>query len=628
MCGIAGVVARIGSAPPDARILSRMCDTIEHRGPDAEGTFLRDGVGLGARRLAIIDLSTGDQPIRNEDQTVVLVYNGEIYNYRELRKTLAARGHRFRTGSDGEVLVHLWEEEGLDFLQEVNGMFALALFDSRRQAVILARDRIGIKPLYVADTGSHVVFGSEPKAILASGLVAPTLDHDALRQFLTWEYVPAPATLFREIRKLEPAEWMEIPLDEPSVRTRRYWDIPMTPARDGQTPRTADADLEDALADKVGEAVRRQLVSDVPLGAFLSGGVDSSLVVAEMGEAATFSIGFDDPSYNELGWSRRVAEHLGVSHTTKVIQPEIVDLFDRLMPFMDDPIGDFSIFPTFLVSQLAREDVTVVLSGDGGDELFGGYDTYVAEAMANRYGKIPRPIRRGLLEPAIDRLRPRPQKKGLVNKARPFVERFNQDPDLHHARWRLFLDPDRAGTLFTSDALARMETPANQHVTDLFHRAGPRSAVDRMLYVDMKSYLADNCLPKVDRMSMACSLEARVPLLDHELVELAFRLPDRLKLRGRETKVGLKRVAARRLPRECVYRPKEGFSIPIKEWLRTSLKPLMTDLLSPDRLRSQGILDPGSVQTLMREHLEGRDNHSHLLWSLMVFQDWRDRWLP
>jgi asparagine synthase (glutamine-hydrolysing) len=604
-----------------------MCDTIAHRGPDAEGTLLRHGVGLGVRRLAVIDLSTGDQPLQNAGRTVALVYNGEIYNYRELRDGLVARGHRFRSESDGEVLVHLWEEAGLDFLERVNGMFALALFDLRRRAVILARDRIGIKPLYVADTGGHVIFGSEPKAILASGLVSPTLSHDALRQFLTWEYVPAPATLFREIRKLEPAEWMEIPLDTSSVRTQRYWDVPLPLTPDSDDTGVSDRAFEDALAEKVGDAVRRQLVSDVPLGAFLSGGVDSSLVVSEMGEAATFSIGFDDPSYNELDWSRRVAEHLGVSHTTKVIHPDIVDLFDRLMPFMDDPIGDFSIFPTYLVSELARDDVTVVLCGDGGDELFGGYDSYVAESMAARYGRIPRSIRQGVLEPAIRRLRPRPEKKGLVNKARRFVEGFNHDPDLHHARWRLFLPPETTGTLFASDALVEMDVPADQHVTELFRRAGPRSAVDRMLYVDLKSYLADNCLPKVDRMSMACSLEARVPLLDHELVELAFRMPDRLKLRRRNTKIALKRVAERRLPRECVYRQKEGFSIPIKSWLRTSLKPLMTDLLSAERLQAQGIFDPGSVQTLMSEHLDGRNNHSHLLWSLMVFQDWRDRWL-
>ena len=351
------------------------------------------------------------------------------------------------------------------------------------------------------------------------------------------------------------------------------------------------------------------------------------MVVAEMGPAETFSIGFDDPSYNELAWARRVAEHLGVANTTEVLRPKVADLFDRLMPFMDDPIGDFSIFPTYLVSRLARKDVTVVLSGDGGDELFGGYDTYVAEGMAARYRRIPGVVRRSLLEPAVGLLRPRPRKKGLVNKARRFIEGFNHDPGLHHARWRLFLDPERAHALFTPGALTSMEVPANRHVLELLDRAGPRSAVDRMLYVDLKSYLSDNCLPKVDRMSMACSLEARLPLLDHELVALAFRLPDRLKLSGRQTKVALKRVAARKVPADCVYRAKEGFSIPIKAWLGTSLKPLMTDLLSPDRLRRQGLFEPLTVETLMDEHLEGRENHSHLLWSLMVFQDWTDRWL-
>ncbi|MEJ2539641.1 MAG: asparagine synthase (glutamine-hydrolyzing) [Gemmatimonadota bacterium] len=626
MCGITGVVARAGNEASDPTTLSRMCDTLVHRGPDSQGTFLEDGVALGARRLAIIDLATGDQPLRNEDGSVVLVYNGEVYNHRALREGLVARGHRFASRSDGEVLVHLWEEQGGDFLESVNGMFALALFDRRRRLVVLARDRIGIKPLYVADSGSHVVFGSEPKAILASGLVAPTLDYDALRQFLTWEYVPAPATLFREIRKLEPGRIMEVPLDSTDTRTRSYWDVPLPGASSDHSP-ASDARFVEAVAEKVGEAVRGQLGSDVPLGAFLSGGVDSSLVVAEMGTVSTFSIGFDDPSYNELHWSRRVAEHLGVPHTTEVIEPRVVDLFDRLMPFLDDPIGDFSIFPTYLVSRLARQDVTVVLSGDGGDELFGGYETYVAELMASRYGAIPGVLRQGLLEPAIERLRPRPQKKGLVNKARRFVEGYRLDPRLHHARWRMFLDPGGADALFTPEALREMRVDPRRHVLDLFDGAGHRSLVDRMLYVDLKSYLPDNCLAKVDRMSMACSLETRVPLLDHELVELAFRMPAHLKLQGRRTKVGLKRVAERRLPRECVHRPKEGFSIPIKHWLATSLQPLMIDLLSPARLRAQGIFEADVVERLMREHLEGHENHSHLLWSLMVFQDWRDRWL-
>jgi asparagine synthase (glutamine-hydrolysing) len=376
------------------------------------------------------------------------------------------------------------------------------------------------------------------------------------------------------------------------------------------------------------------LVSDVPLGAFLSGGVDSSLVVAAMGEASTFSIGFEEPGYNELAWSRKVAEHLGVRHTTEVIQPDIVDLFHHLMHFMEDPIGDFSIFPTYLVSRLARNEVTVALSGDGGDELFGGYDSYRAEGMSDRYGKLLSLLRSSVLESFIGRFAPQPAKKGFVNKARRFVEGFRNDPNLGHARWRLFLNDALSRSIFTPEARAEMGlqaelgSPAGGHIHELFSRSGPRDRVDQLLYVDLKSYLPENCLAKVDRMAMACSLEARVPFLDHELVELAFRVPSRLKLHRGEGKVLLKSLAAREVPRSCVYRQKEGFSIPIKTWLTTTLKPLMQESLDPERISKDGIFQPRVVGTLMKEHLEGVENHSHILWSLMVFQDWQDRWGP
>jgi asparagine synthase (glutamine-hydrolysing) len=345
-----------------------------------------------------------------------------------------------------------------------------------------------------------------------------------------------------------------------------------------------------------------------------------------MGPARTFSIGFHDPSYNESLWAGRVARHLDVSHRVETITPDAVGLFQRLMHYMDDPIGDFSIFPTYLVSRLAREEVTVVLSGDGGDELFGGYETYLAQDLERMWRRVPSLLRRNLVEPLIRRLRPRPAKKGPINKVKRFVEGLEHDPRLEHARWRLFVGETLRRELFTRDAQASMTTPPSQHVVDLFDRAGDRPEVDRRLYADVHSYLVDNCLVKVDRMSMACSLEARVPLLDHELVELAFQVPPHLKVDRRNTKVLLKRVAARHVPKECVYRPKEGFSIPIKNWLSGELKPLLTDLLDPGRLRRQGIFRVPTVERLKQEHTEGQANHSHILWALMVFQDWAKRW--
>ncbi len=622
MCGIAGIVPLAGTSPVCMDRLRAMCDAIVHRGPDEEGMEIRDRVGLGMRRLSIIDLAGGHQPIHNEDRTVRVVFNGEIYNYRELRRELEQKGHRFATASDTEVIVHLWEEVGPAFPQHLNGMFAIALHDEAKRRVVLARDHLGIKPLYYTRHGGTLVFGSEIKALLASGLVPRELDVDALGQFLAWEYVPGEATLLRHVRKLRASEILEIDLATGRARSSQYWDIPDC----GTDVRGSAADWEEAVDATVRTCVQRQLVSDVPLGAFLSGGVDSSLVVAAMGPGArTFSIGFDDPSYNELPWAERVAAHLGVAHRVEIIRPQAVALFDRLMHFMDDPIGDFSIFATYLVSRLAREEVTVALSGDGGDELFGGYETYQAEEAATRWMRVPAMVR-GIVEQAVRACRPTAAKKGLVNKAKRFVEGFDHDEHLGHARWRVFAGEATRLRLFTTGALEEITTPVSAHIAELQRRAGRRDERDRALYVDLRSYLVDNCLVKVDRMSMACSLEARVPLLDPVLVELAFRMPSSLKYSARRTKILLKHVASRHVPRECIYRPKQGFSIPIKNWLRHEFRPLVEELLARPRIQAEGLFEPQVVEQLTHEHMESRANHSHLLWSLLVFEDWRRRW--
>jgi asparagine synthase (glutamine-hydrolysing) len=536
---------------------------------------------------------------------------------------LEASGHRFASHTDGEAIVHLWEEHGPDSVSRLNGMFAIAVWDRAERRLALVRDRVGIKPLFWIHTGRHLVFASEIKAILASGLVEPRVDLDSLGQFLSWEYVPAPRTLFKGIHKLEPGTMLLLDLGDESSRSIAWWDVPPPPVNAGSRPH---GEYEELVDQKLRECVQRQLVSDVPLGTFLSGGVDSSLVVSGMGEARAFSIGFEDRSYDESPWARRVAGHLGISHRVEILQPAVGDLFDKLMHFMDDPIGDFSIFPTYLVSRLAREEVTVALTGDGGDELFGGYETYLAQEAAKWWSWARTPLGQHLVEPWIRGWKPRTAKKGWINKARRFVEGLEHDPGLGHARWRLFAGDEMRRRLFTRAARDAMVTPVGAHILDLQAAAGDRNPVDRELYVDFKSYLVDNCLVKVDRMSMACSLEARVPLLDHELVELAFALPPRLKVQGRQTKPLLKRVAARHVPRDCVYRPKEGFSIPIKKWLRHELRPLMEELLDPGQQQREGIFDVETISALKREHQEGIANHSHLLWALMVFEDWRRRW--
>ena len=586
------------------------------------GGGLRDGVALGMRRLSIIDLAGGSQPIFNEDGTILCVFNGEIYNYKELRHDLELCGHRFTTHSDTEVIVHAYEEYGIDFPSRLNGMFAIALHDTSRQRVILARDHIGIKPLYYCQQQDCLIFGSEIKVLLASKRIERRLDLDGLGQFLSWEYVPGAGTLLQGIQKLEAGHLIVIDRAGGEVHNQQYWDIP-----DHGTKPLSAREWEERVDELLARCVRRQLVSDVPLGAFLSGGVDSSLVVAAMGEAETFSIGFDDPSYNELGWSQQVAEHLGVSHKTEVLAPDILQLFHQLLHFMDDPIGDFSIFPTYLVSRCARRDVTVALSGDGGDELFGGYESFVANLRAGQYKMIPSPLRTKFIEPLLRRLPPQDSKKGLINKAKRFVEGAAMPDHLGHCRWRLFVNEADRQQLFCEDALRQLQQPVDQHIRDLFAAASKRDPLNQCLYVDTKSYLCDNILTKVDRMSMAVSLETRVPFLDPELVELAFQIPPELKVAGNTTKILLKKVAARHIPQPCAFRAKEGFSIPIKHWLKSSLRPLMEELLSKERIEQENIFRWSTIDTLKKTHLAGTANNSHQLWSLIMFEGWRDRWL-
>ena len=624
MCGIAGIV-ELGNDPVDSARLERMCATLAHRGPDDRGLEVRDRVGLGMTRLAVIDLDTGDQPYVSEDGAISAVFNGEIYNFAVLRAGLEARGHRFAGRGDGEVIVHLWEERGPGTLEALEGMFALAVHDARAGRVWLARDRLGIKPLFAAVGGRRLAFGSEIKALLASDTVDRGVDEIALDEFLAWEYVAAPRTLFAGVEKIEAGGLLGIDLADGSVERRRWWRLD-TQAHGAHALEAAkDGGRDDRIDTLVGRSVREQLVSDVPLGAFLSGGVDSSLITAHMPRPSTFSIGFDDPSYDELPWAEIVADHLGTDHRTRVLRATSGDLFDTLMHHLDDPIADVSVFPTYLVSQLAREHVTVVLSGDGGDELFGGYETYVAQHVARSWRRCPRPIRAAAVA-ALGTLPPTAAKKGLRNKARRFVQGLGHPPELEHARWRLFLSTELRRGLYDPEWLAALPEDPGAHIRDEFRDADGLPPLGRRLYVDMCSYLADNCLVKVDRMSMANSLEVRVPFLATAVVDGAFALPDRDKLRGTTTKPLLKRIAAHYVPRECVYRPKEGFSIPMKQWLRGELRPRLEDLLSEERLRREGRFRIDTVERLKRDHFEGRENHAHLLWALMVYQDWRDRW--
>ena len=625
MCGIGGIVYHDRNRPVCVTDLRRMCDTLVHRGPDDEGFFTDGNVGLGMRRLSIIDLASGHQPISNEDGSVWIVFNGEIYNFRELRKELAHKGHEFSTDSDTETIVHAYEEYGEDCVKKLNGMFSFAIWDKRTRKLVLARDRVGIKPLYYYVDDSCLVFGSELKAVLEYQEVPRELDHEALDTFLTFEYIPAPLSILKGISKLSPGHVLV--LQDGEVSVTQYWDVRC------ETIDGIEEDLGQSFYELLKDAVRMRLISDVPLGAFLSGGIDSSTIVCMMSEimdrpVKTFSIGFDDPSYNELRYARTVARHLGTDHHELVIQPDIVDLVERLVGYLDEPLADVSIFPTYLVSKMARQNVTVVLSGDGGDELFAGYDWYVADRIERHYRRLPATLRTGLIPLVMDRVPPTSRKKGAVNKLKRFVEGSVLSPRLRHYRWSTFLTEGKKSLLYGEglkesldhrDSYSRFVAYLKAH-----EEADP---LWQEQFADLKTYLVDDILVKVDRMSMANSLETRVPFLDHRVVEFVTNLPSDLKLRGFKTKYLLKQTMSGRLPAEILSRGKEGFSIPIKNWLRHELKPMLHEVLSPERVGQEGLFNPSYVEKLKSEHFTGVANHSHQLWSLMIFEIWRGMYL-
>ncbi len=621
MCGIAGVATR-GSTPP-RELIGAMCDVMRHRGPDGEGIYVAPGVGLGMRRLAVLDLVTGDQPVTNEAGTVHAVFNGEIYNYRELRAELAAKGHRLRGTGDSEVIPRLYEEHGLAFLSRLNGMFAIALWDSRSQRLLLARDRMGIKPLYYSLHGGNVWFASEVKCILAAGGTARAVDPLGVDQLLTFEYTASPTTLFEDVKKLPPGGWLTV--GGGKLHQGRFWSLPAV----APTPVTDVTELAERVRATLLTAVRRQLASDVPLGAFLSGGIDSSILVAAMKEVApapplTFSIGFGDPTYSELRYARAVAEHCGTRHHEEILTPDYLSLLPEVISQLDQPIADFSVFPTLLVARMARRRVTVALGGDGGDELFGGYDTYRADRLSSRLlDWQPAPLRAAA--EWLGRGLPLGKgKRGLVNQLRRFLEGARLPAAWQHLRWMVFLREEQRARLYTPEFRAHV-AGATEGLVRAVLEDGGGDRLGAQMRCDLKLYLPEDVLAKVDAMSMATSLEARVPYLDNDVVDLALSIPSALKVRGGDRKWILKRAFAGALPEAVLARGKEGFSMPMKHWLAHEWNPLMHELLSPRSLAAQGLFDARYVDQLMREHETGAQNHSHLLWALMVFQLWRDR---
>jgi len=617
VCGIAGLIGRQGEAI-DAEDVHRMCQTIVHRGPDDEGLYTHGRAGLGMRRLSIIDLAGGKQPIHNEDSTIWVVFNGEIYNFPELRCELESRGHRFYTHSDTEVIVHLYEERGAECVQKLRGMFAIALYDQRQNSLLLARDRLGKKPLLYAVHNGRLLFGSEIKAILALHPELAEVDAEGLLQYFYFGYIPDPRTAFLGIRKLPPGHLMEYRDGE--VKIRQYWDLPEY----GTHLRMSEGECLAETERRLAEAVRIRLISEVPLGALLSGGVDSSIIVALMARASakpvkTFSIGFRAEKFNESGYARMVAERFGTDHHELVLEPDIEGTLGYLSGMMEEPFGDSSMLPTYYVCRMARREVTVALSGDGGDELFAGYDRYLVALERRKFDPFHRyagPIYRH----RIHRLLP----AGMYGKNLAWNASLNER-DRYLDGLSFFPVLHRERHLFTREFLESAQSLPDPLMEwqQIYDGAPASDRLSRLLYLDTKTYLSADILTKVDRMSMATSLEVRVPMLDHEFVEWVTTLPVEWKYRAGTRKYILKKLAERLdIPPELLHRRKQGFQLPLAEWMRDRTKAQFWGVLLEPRTLQRGYFKPAAVRSLIDEHVRGRRNRSGMLWRMLVLELW------
>ncbi len=634
MCGICGKLVFDGSGISED-LFKNMCGSFSYRGPDDEGIFVSPPVGLGHRRLSIIDLSpAGHQPMSNEDGTIWLVFNGEIYDFHELRKGLKSKGHTLKSRTDTETIIHLYEEEGTDCLKHLNGMFAFALWDDRKQKLWLGRDRLGIKPLNYYWDGRKVVFASEIKAILCDPDVPREIDAEALDLYLTLNYIPAPWTIFKNIRKLMPGSYLVAEKGKVSVET--YWDIP---AKSGRTEDPAaqigcegnTKDSEQSLYSLLEDAVRRRLISDVPLGAFLSGGIDSSIIVALMARNSarpvkTFSIGYKDlPSFDETKYAREVATFNKTEHQEfRLGYRDILDAFPTVLESLDEPFADSSAVPTFIVSRETRRDVTVALSGDGGDELFAGYRMYLGEYWSRYYAKIPLFFRNGVIAPLINALPDAREKPSLemVRRMKKFVRGMSLAFPDRFCGWREIFPFSMRQALLNKPPAENLYLRVIREMVEEEKDYFGGDMTNLMLYMDVKGLLPGDMLTKVDRMSMVNSLEVRVPFLDYILVEYVFRLKGHMKLKGTNRKYILMQTFKDLLPPSLHRRPKWGFEMPIGAWLRNELKFLIDEYLSEDLIKRQAFFDFEIIKRLINTHMNGRQDTSWHLWNLIVFQHW------
>jgi asparagine synthase (glutamine-hydrolysing) len=621
MCGIAGFVESNPSGSSIATeertaILDRMCRVIRHRGPDDQGMLVDGGVALGMRRLSIIDLEGGQQPLSGCDPSITLVFNGEIYNFRELQRQLEALGHRFHTHSDTEAIVHAYEEYGAKCVDHLRGMFAFAIWDAAKRQLFIARDRVGKKPVYYTVTSDGTfVFGSELKSLLEHPGIKREMNPDALDAYLSFGYVPDPLCIFAGIEKLPPGHRLHFVSGR--VKVEQYWDFSFS-----QVEAKNEEDYLDELRALLDEAVRLRLVSDVPIGAFLSGGVDSSAVVGFMARAMsqpvkTFSIGFKEDTYNELRYARVAAKHFGTDHHEFIVTPDICDVVDELVYHFDEPFADSSAIPTYMVSKLARDHVTVVLSGDGGDELFAGYTRYQVDRKRSHLSRLPRVVREKMMRPVSENL-----PHGAWG--RNYLRNVSLDPiERYIDSISLFTDLNKL-SLYTNEFKQTLnnESLGAKLFRDFASSVETGDAIDPLLYLDSKTYLPGDILTKVDRMSMAVSLETRVPLLDHKLIEFVTRIPSSMKMKGLETKHIFKRAVRGLVPDEILERPKQGFGVPLQEWINLQLRGRIHDTLTERRTHERGLFNSQAVNILLGEHERGRRDHSPALWALLMLELW------
>jgi asparagine synthase (glutamine-hydrolysing) len=625
MCGIVGFIHK-ENRPIDESLLRQMNEAIRHRGPDEDGFYINENVGLAMRRLSIIDLTSGQQPIHNQDKTAWIVFNGEIYNYQELRERLERLGHTFYTNSDTEVIVHAYDQYGADCPKHLRGMFAFAIWDTRDKSLFLARDRVGKKPLLYAQHNGDLIFASEFQALILHPDVSREINHEAIHQYLSYLCVPAPLTAYKQIKKLEPGHWLR--WREGEIKTERYWQ----PDFNNKIKISEEEAGEKAL-EILHESVRLRLISEVPLGAFLSGGIDSSAVVALMAEQSdkpvkTFSIGFEEQDFTELHHAKRVAEHIGADHHEFIVHPNALEILPMLVEHYGEPFADSSAIPTYYVARETRKHVTVALNGDGGDESFAGYERYAAMKLAECYNKIPGLLRKAFIESPVSAFPVSIKKKSRVRDAKRFLKAASLPKVERYFDWVNVLDKQTKDELYTKDFQNEVGhiNPAD-NLARWFTQANGAGIVDSVLLTDTMTYLPDDLLVKVDIATMAVSLEARSPFLDHNVIEFAASLPEDLKLRGLTTKYLLKKILGRLLPQENLTRRKMGFGVPISHWFRGEMKNFLNEILLSERASKRGILKQEKVEQLISQHTNGAHDYGQALWTLLMLELWFQKFI-